>query len=61
MERAGDYVPGEIVLIGDSLTADIAGGVAAGLRTLWFDYNGTHAENPADWAVTRLQDIKNYI
>ena len=34
----------EAVIVGDSLTSDIAGGVCAGIRTVWF--NPAHAPTP---------------
>ncbi|HIW84715.1 MAG TPA: YjjG family noncanonical pyrimidine nucleotidase [Candidatus Dorea gallistercoris] len=36
----------DAVIIGDSLTSDIKGGINAGIRTIWFNPGG--AENPAD-------------
>ncbi len=47
------------VIIGDSLTSDIRGGLAAGLTTVWF--NPQNAENPTDirphHTVTSLADV----
>jgi 2-haloacid dehalogenase len=37
MERLGNPDPARILMIGDSLTADIAGGDAAGLDTVWYN------------------------
>ena len=50
----------DIVFIGDSLTADMAGGRLAGFTTVWFDRDGKTAELPkdCDYRVTRLSDIK---
>ena len=49
----------ETVMIGDSLTSDIAGGHAAGLLTVWF--NPSHAPNPTsirpDREVERLCEV----
>lgn len=53
--------PENIVFIGDSLTADIAGGIACGMKTLWFDYAETGKESPATWTVQSLNEIENYI
>lgn len=41
-----DLQRSETVMIGDSLTSDIAGGAAAGLRTIWFNPRGL--PTPAD-------------
>ncbi|MEU3607971.1 HAD family hydrolase [Streptomyces sp. NPDC035033] len=37
---------GDVWVVGDSLTADIAGGNAAGLRTLWISHGRTHPGGP---------------
>ena len=60
-ERLGNPSKDEMIMIGDSLTADVAGGKGAGIATIWFDKFKTHAENDADYAVTSLLDIKNIL
>lgn len=46
-EKISNLIPGfakeQALMIGDSLTADIAGGNAAGIDTVW--YNPDHKEN----------------
>ena len=46
-EKIGNLIPGfakeQALMIGDSLTADIVGGNAAGIDTVW--YNPNHKEN----------------
>ena len=51
----------EIVLIGDSLTADIAGGRNAVIKTVWFNHDRTDIpENKIwDYYVESLDEIKN--
>lgn len=46
-------------MIGDSLSADIDGGKAYGLRTIWFnqDKKDTDAASQADFIVESLTDI----
>lgn len=53
----------EIVLIGDSLTADIAGGRNAGIKTVWFNHDRTDVpENKIwDYYVESLDEIKNIL
>ena len=53
----------EIVLIGDSLTADIAGGRNAGIKTVWFNHDRTDIpENKIwDYYVESLDEIKNIL
>ena len=51
--------PEQCLMIGDSLTADIAGGRAAGMQTCWFDPTDRGAALPpqADWRITRLEEL----
>lgn len=51
--------PEQCLMIGDSLTADIAGGRAAGMHTCWFDPADRGAALPpqADWRITRLEEL----
>ena len=53
----------EIIMIGDSLSADIKGGKNAGIKTIWFDYFNLGSDNGInpDFVVKRLQEIKNII
>ena len=37
--------PSEVIIIGDSISADIRGGKAAGIATCWFNPNGLKAPN----------------
>ena len=58
-ELIPDFEQDKTIIVGDSLSSDIAGGIAAGLATCWF-----HAE-PAvlpdhitpDYEITSLQDL----
>lgn len=36
----GEYEPDEVLIVGDSLTSDMKGGKAAGIRTCWFNPKG---------------------
>ena len=49
-ERLGHPPRAEVLLIGDSLTSDIAGGRGYGLATCWF--NPTGGARPADATST---------
>lgn len=42
----GEYKSDEVLIVGDSLTSDIQGGVNAGIKTCWYNPNG--AENTSD-------------
>ncbi len=45
------------LLIGDSPTADIAGGKNAGLATCWFDEKGSGKTVPADYTIRALDEL----
>lgn len=52
----------EIIMIGDSLTADIAGGVACNIKTCWFNPKNMAAKDvKPDYTVNRLDEIKNIL
>ena len=54
--------PEETMIIGDSLTADIAGGKAYGLKTCWFNKNKQQTEPKSDgkpdYIIMDLSEIK---
>ena len=53
-DKIGNLIPGftkeQALMIGDSLTADIAGGNDAGIDTVW--YNPDHKENTSQAVPT---------
>lgn len=55
-----DFTPGDALVIGDSLSSDIRGGINAGMDTCWFNPGGKNA--PADMRIThtvrRLCELK---
>ena len=53
------FDPAEALVIGDSLSSDILGGVNAGLHTCWFNPAGkpAPADLPITYTVRRLADI----
>ena len=55
--------PEEIIIIGDSLTADIKGGITAGLKTCWFNpKNNSISEGVRpDYVIADLREIKNIL
>lgn len=54
-----DFDPAQAVIVGDSLTSDILGGIGAGVRTIWFNPKRLPAvaEIPADYELRRLKDL----
>lgn len=52
LRQLGDPDRSDILMVGDSLTSDIDGGIAAGLDTCWF--NPTAAAPPVDRSITHV-------
>ena len=57
--RIESFNPDETIIIGDSLTSDIKGGINAGIRTCWFNLHGIKNESGIipDYEVTTLAEI----
>lgn len=56
--RLGGVKPCETVLVGDSITADIAGGNDYGIKTCWFNNGGQCKEEyPCDYEIRDLREI----
>lgn len=53
-----DSDPARTLVIGDSLSADIAGGCAAGLDTCWCDFRQTDQPNDATYRVTSFAQLQ---
>lgn len=51
------------VIVGDSLTSDIRGGINAGIRTIWFNPKGEPAvpEITADHELGKLKDLQELL
>ena len=62
-EEIGSFSPEEIMIVGDSLTSDIRGGVNAGIKTCWFNPNVEN--NPTalriDHEIRSLKEIRDII
>ena len=60
LDRLGNPERGRVMMVGDSLSSDIAGGRAAGVATCWFNPSGH--PNPRDiepdHEVTALQEVE---
>ena len=54
-----DFKRKETVMIGDSLTSDIKGGINAGIKTVWFNYEGKSGDDSIvpDYEVHSLDEI----
>lgn len=51
----------ELMMIGDSLSADIKGADDYGIKTCWFDKELKSTENLADYTVKHLLEIKAFL
>ena len=62
-EKLGNIPKEEVIIIGDSLSADINGGAVYGIKTLWFNYGKADIPNnvKADFIVNSLDEIKNIL
>ena len=49
------------MIIGDSLTADIAGGRKMGMRTCWYDREKTGRSDEADVTIQNLCILKKIL
>jgi HAD superfamily hydrolase (TIGR01549 family) len=58
--RIHPILPEETLIIGDSLSSDIAGGIGYGMQTLFYNPNGKEipAEKAPDFVVQTLNEIK---
>lgn len=57
MEKLPGVVPSEVMMIGDSVSSDMAGAAAFGMKTCFFDREGKGCNLPVDHAVCRLDEI----
>lgn len=62
LERLGAR-PGRCLMVGDSLSADIAGANAMGIYAVWFNREGKALEGDArpDSIVRRLEELKDHL
>lgn len=62
-QGACEILPSEIIMIGDSLTSDIAGAIDSGFKTCFFDKNNSGNINDlsVDHVVSTLDDIRLFL
>lgn len=53
------FHPARAIIVGDSLTSDIRGGINAGIRTCWFNPNGLPSADDlkADYEIASLKEL----
>ncbi|WP_311481649.1 YjjG family noncanonical pyrimidine nucleotidase [uncultured Anaerococcus sp.] len=62
-EKIGSYQLDDYVIIGDSLTSDMLGGVNAKIKTIWFnpDKKENHLNLPIDIEISSLGDVERVL
>ena len=60
-DKVTDIKPEESVMLGDSLTSDMNGGNAFGMKTVWLNPNGKEKPDWVDFEIKSLDEIKNII
>lgn len=62
-EKIPDLKKEEAVMVGDSLTSDISGGIRAGIRTIWFnkDLKDTPGEIRPDHMIATLKELPGLV
>lgn len=63
LEEGNQILPEEILIIGDSLTSDMTGGIDSGLKTCLFDWKcgGDTKGLPIDYVVHTLKEIQEIL
>ena len=53
-----DVKKDQVIIIGDSVTADIKGGIDYGIKTCWFNYRNKPAQGiQPDYTIDKLEDL----
>lgn len=55
--RIPDFDPAGAIIVGDSLSSDMQGGLNAGLRTCWYNPHGKSRDIPVTWEITALEEL----
>jgi len=63
LEGAGNPDPADVIIIGDSLTSDIKGGIHAGLKTCWLHEKDAEKKEdyPTDYDIVHLSELKEIL
>lgn len=57
MERIGEEDPRRILFVGDSLSSDMKGALAYGLRSCWYNPHNKTSELDIDYRVSSLEEV----
>ena len=63
LEKMGNVLPSETIMVGDSINADIVGAKNCGIVTCWFNYEHINCPAPtlADYTVNSLAQLKSFL
>ena len=61
LDKVDEKDKSKIIVIGDSPSSDILGGINAGLDTLWYNPKGVKMQYPATYIVESLEEIPNIV
>jgi len=53
-----NYLPGEVLVVGDDPESEIAAAKALGIPTVLYDKNNIHSPEEADHAISHFRDLK---
>ena len=59
--RIPDFDPGKAMIVGDSLTSDIQGGINAGIATCWVNPGHKPQTVPADYEIESLAQLEKLL
>jgi 2-haloacid dehalogenase len=60
-QRIGQPPKKQVLIIGDSLTSDMQGGVNYGIDTCWYNPHGKMTDLPVTYQVTRLAELFEWL
>lgn len=61
MANTAEKDPAKILVIGDSMSSDILGGINAGLDTCWYNPNNLTATHTPTYEITTLEQLKDIL
>lgn len=61
LEQIEETDKNKIIVVGDSLSADIGGGIGAGLVTMWCDFQKTNRPNEAHFRVENFEQMQKIL
>lgn len=61
IEHSPEKDRSKILIVGDSLSSDILGGINAGLDTCWFNPTGEKAKYPVTYQIKALSELKSIL